>query len=537
MSRTDRFAILLSLLGVLAAYLVADRVFEGLAHLEDEVAYVWQAQALAGGALKLPSPPEPKSFLVPFVVDYNGYRFGKYPPGWPAVLAVGELLDLRTWVNPLLAGLAIWLTYRLGRRVLNPRLGLLAAGLTLVSPFFLLNSGSLLSHPLGLVLSSGFALTWLAATSPAAPDPGAGGRGASMPGWLWAAIAGLCLGWLALTRPLTAVGVGLPFAIHGLYLLWRGDTAVRRRVAAAGAIALGLGMFVPAWQYAMTGDPLLNPYTLWWPYDRLGFGPGHGVTENGHTLKQAYFNTRRSLPGGFGDLFGWWKVSWIFLPFGLWAARRNKRLLLLASVFPSLVLVYLAYWIGSWLFGPRYYYEGLYSLTLLSAAGIAWLAGWPLGTESDPSMPSGALNQSSFRSTQSGRLRQALVLGFVAILVAYNLAVYLPPRLQGMVGLYSVRSERLEPFLSPAAQQYAPALIVVHTGEKWIDYGTLLELSNPFLDTPFIFIVSRGSAVDQAVIDSFPERKVFHYYPDQPYTFYNAPRLTDDRPGENSRDS
>ncbi len=520
MSRTDRFAILLSLLGVLAAYLVTDRVFEGLAHLEDEMAYVWQAQALAGGAFKLPSPPEPKSFLVPFVVDYDGYRFGKYPPGWPAVLATGELLDLRNWVNPLLAGLAIWLTYRLGRRVLNPRLGLLAAGLTLVSPFFLINSGSLLSHPLGLVLSSGFALTWLAATSPTEPYSEGSGRSASVPGWLWAAIAGLCLGWLALTRPLTAVGVGLPFAVHGLYLLWRGEAAVRRRVVTAGAIALGLGMFVPLWQYAMTGDPLLNPYTLWWPYDRLGFGPGHGVTENGHTLRQAYFNTRRSLQGGFGDLFGWWKVSWIFLPFGLWAARRNKRLLLLASVFPSLVLVYLAYWIGSWLFGPRYYYEGLFSLTLLSSAGIAWLAGWSLGSESDPPKRSGTVSQSSFRATQSGRLRQALVLGCVAVLVAYNLAVYLPPRLQGMVGLYSIRSERLEPFLSPAAQSYTPALIIVHTGEKWIDYGALLELSNPFLDTPFIFIVSRGAAVDQAVIDSFPERKVFHYYPEQPYTFY-----------------
>jgi len=40
-----------------------------------------------------------------------------------------------------------------------------------------------------------------------------------------------------------------------------------------------------------------------------------------------------------------------------------------ALVFPSLVVVYLAYWIGSSLFGPRYFYEGLYSLTVFSAAG------------------------------------------------------------------------------------------------------------------------------------------------------------------------
>ena len=49
----------------------------------------------------------------------------------------------------------------------------------------------------------------------------------------------------------------------------------------------------------------------------------------------------------------------------------------IAYVWQAKVLVYLAYWIGAILFGPRYYYEGIYSLTLISAAGIAWLAGWP----------------------------------------------------------------------------------------------------------------------------------------------------------------
>jgi hypothetical protein len=66
----------LSLLAVLAAYLVHERVFERLAHIEDEMAYVWQAQAIAGGHLTVESPPDPKSFLFPFVIDLNGQRFG-----------------------------------------------------------------------------------------------------------------------------------------------------------------------------------------------------------------------------------------------------------------------------------------------------------------------------------------------------------------------------------------------------------------------------------------------------------------------------
>ena len=83
MNRSDLIALALSLLAVLAAYLVGDLVFEGIAHIEDEMAYVWQARAIAGGQLSLPSPPQPKSFLVPFVVDHNGLRSGKYPLGWP----------------------------------------------------------------------------------------------------------------------------------------------------------------------------------------------------------------------------------------------------------------------------------------------------------------------------------------------------------------------------------------------------------------------------------------------------------------------
>ena len=77
MSRPDRIALLLSLLAVLASYLIAVRIYEGMAHIEDEAAYVWQSQAIAKGRLTLPSAPHPKSFLVPFVGEYEGQRFGK----------------------------------------------------------------------------------------------------------------------------------------------------------------------------------------------------------------------------------------------------------------------------------------------------------------------------------------------------------------------------------------------------------------------------------------------------------------------------
>jgi hypothetical protein len=504
MSRADRFALLLSLFAVLVSALVTDRIFERLPHIEDEMAYVWQADAVAGGRLTVPSPVAPKSFLVPFVVDYHGQRFGKYPPGWPALLGIGVLFGARSWVNPLLAGLAVWLAYRLGKRVSTETVGLLTAGLTLTSPFFLINSGSLLSHPFGLVLSEAFALAWLDAWD---DEP-------RLNPWWPTMAAALSLGMLALTRPLTAVAVAFPFAVHGLYLLVRGDRQTRRRLVVFGMTTLGVACLMFVWQFAVTGDPRINPYTLWWPYDKIGFGPGVGRLESGHTLYQAWINTKFSLHVGAHDLFGWGKFSWIFLPFGVAAAIRYRmgKALLLGSVILSLVVFYLAYWIGSSLFGPRYYYEGLFSLTLLSALGIAWLAGWPVRQ-----------GDSWRRFDGWQKARPLAITALVVFLLSVNLLQYTPKRLAAMHGLYGVYRARLEPFLRPEAQAMTPALVVVHPGD-WVEYGTLLELQDPWLKTPFIFIISRSPDIDAGVAAQFPDRNVIYYYPSEPGAFYRKPR-------------
>lgn len=525
--RADLLAAILSLAAVLAAFLVARQVFEGLAHLEDEQAFTWQAQALARGKMWLPSPEFPKSFLWPFVIDHNGKRFGKYPLGWPLLLALGEALDVRIWVNPLLGGLGVWLTYLLGKRAFGSLTGLLAAGLTLSSPFFLMLSGSLLSHPLGLVLSAGFILCWLEAfvelPSQASFTPRRRTRAAIL--------AGLALGALALTRPWTAVGVALPCAFHGIFLLLRGESSTRQRLLLFGGVALCLALLHFAWQWAVSGDPQLNPYTLWWPYDQIGFGPGHGPKPEGHTLAKAYQHLRYDLRGGFQDLFGWGHLSWIFLPLGLLAVFAQPKRpawlarLLLAGPFASLLLVYMAYWVGNDIFGPRYYYEGLFGLTILSAAGIVWLedrlrrgmGAW------GRRFAGAAQAKKRFHSVAAHGGRFLVALALLG-LVGANLVSYLPQRLEGLKGLYGISREKLAPFLEAPAQALTPALVIVHPQRKWIEYGALLALESPFLDTPFIFAYSRGAETDAQLAALYPERRVLHYYADEPGIFYNAPR-------------
>ncbi len=495
-------ALMMAFLAVLGTAWIAVDIFEELPHLEDEFAYIWQAQTIAAGHLTVASPPEPKSFLVPFVVDYEGQRFGKYPLGWPALLSLGERVNLRTWINPLLAGLGVWLIYRLGQKIFSEVVGLLAAGLTLTAPLFLMNSGILLSHPWGLVLSAAFALFWLDMID----------ENKTLPGWLPTLSAGFTLGVLIISRPLTALGVAIPFGIHGIILLLRGDSIVRKRVLAMGSIVLLIGSLHFIWQFVLTGDPWRNPYTLWWVYDKLGFGLGHGVTEGGHNLTLAWNHTKFSLNAGYSDLFGWGKFSWFFLPLGLWAARKRKMAWLIMAIFPTLIVIYAAYWVGAWLFGPRYYYEALPGLALLTATGIAYLAGWPLTP--------GEVYQRRF-SWQ--RLRPLAVTGLVTLLIAANVIFYIPQRLGSMRGLFGVNSSQLAPFLTADAQDLTPALVVVHT-ENWREYAVLLELSDPFLETPFIFIFSRGSDADDSAASYFPERTVWHYYPDAPNQFYSEAR-------------
>jgi len=263
------------------------------------------------------------------------------------------------------------------------------------------------------------------------------------------------------------------------------------------------------WQYAITGNALFNPYALWWDYDKIGFGPGHGVLESGHTLKQALSNTRRSLVEGAGDLFGWgWGThSWIFLPFGLWAVRRNKKAWLLMGVPLGLIIVYLPYWIS----GPRYFYEGLYGLILYSAAGMAWLAGWT--------------KQAEHKNDQRwGRIRSLLMVAVLVLLVAGNLSFYTPKRLAKEHAFYEIDSTTLKPFMTPAAQERTPALILVHS-ENWRDYAVLLDLADPYLETPFIFAWSHmDEDPGEKLIEAFPERTLYHYYPDAPGKFYTSPR-------------
>jgi hypothetical protein len=495
--RFEILAFLLTLAGFAASAVVSSRTFERLPHLEDEIAYLWEASVMAQGEISLPSPAHAESFPVPFVIDHQGQRFAKYPPGWPAALSLGVRAGAPWVVNAVFSGFSLWLIFRLGERLVHPWVGVLAQILSLTSPMFLMLGGSLLSHSFSLFLTLAFLTAWLEFTA---------SDGGEVPGWLPVWIAGLALGLLFLTRPLTALGVALPFTVYGLQIVIGKDRRTSqdevKHVVTVGAIATALALMLPYWQAALTGDPTRNLYTLWWDYDRVGFGPGIGFREGGHSLLLGMGKSLGDLAAGASDLFGWPYISWIFLPFGIWRLSRRKGGLLLLWLIPSLVGVYIFYWVGTHLLGPRYYAEALPSLAIASATGAAMLGGWLADVQI------------------ARKWRKRLVVALLPTLILMNLIFFLPTRLGGLVGLYDISRARMDPL---EKSELEGGMLIIHP-RHWTDYGTLLTLTPPFREGGFQLAVSRGEESDRQVAASFVNRPVFHYYPDEPDRLYPAPR-------------
>ena len=481
-------------MAIVFVFLISHFVFEYIPHFEDEVAYQWQARVFAAGEISVPSPKNAEATFIPFVLDYNGRRFGKYPPGWPVFLAIGMLFNIEHWVPAILAGLNAWFTFRISQRIFGKRGAILTLLFLSTSPFFLFNSGSLLSHGWSLFLTLSFTLVWLDLfTSSSLGNNPRFDKVRSI-------TAGLSIGVLFITRPLTALGVAFPFLVHSIILLRlaaktpKGIGYLIKMLFIVGFCAVFVGCFLFLWQYATTGDPLQNLYELWWKFDKVGFGPGYGRNPGGHTLFKAFAHIIASLRILNIDLFGWRIVSLLFIPFGVWSLKDNLAALLTCSIPFSLMTIHMAYWFAPiTFFGPRYYFEGIFGLCILTSAGVFWLA-------------------SLFSNTKISRWLTGLTLTGLTL---YNLFIYMPLRVRGMMNLYGINQASLQPFLMPNKEIATPALIVVDA-QRNTDYFGLLTLEDPWLTTPFIFaygkpdiIVDRSAYSGRVIYKYIPETQEF----------------------------
>ncbi len=350
----SRAAAFLCLAAALVMALLAAFPLERFPHSADEYAYQYQARTFLAGRVVNPPAPDPAAFAQTHIVGTPEGIYSKYPPGWPVVLAAGELLRVGHLVNPLLAGLLLWFAFRLTRRLAGARIAWTLLILLATNGFFLLNGAGYFSHPLaGLALVLGLD----------AIHRYAAGRRARH-----AALAGLWFGVILLARPQDALFLAPGFALAGATLLARGSGPSRlphALLALVGPLLAAVALLL--YNQATTGDPLLFGHLARDPSDRPGWNPLETVFAVVNRLQE------------YGILATAAFAALLIRPRRRGAATASSAVLPSDCVLGFAALLVALTWLGYSLytqvdgpprFGPRYLFPANALTFFLAAAGL-----------------------------------------------------------------------------------------------------------------------------------------------------------------------
>lgn len=320
---------------------------------DDEYVYRFIAQTLRTGSLTAPSPvTDLEFFQEQFVVTTDKVRYGKYPIGFPLLLAAGQALHVERAVVPVLTGLLVLLMAWVGGKEFSPGVVALALGLFTLSPQVLITGASLLSQPASAVCllgAVGCLLEWR--------------RGAPR-SLAWAAGAGVLLGFGAVIRPLP----GVPFAAAALVAVALAPSWGGRRATGAHWLALlvpiGGAALTLLWvNFRQSGHPLVSGYHA---VHAAEWGPN--LLFHGTLARWAMSLVSSVLRLNFW-LFGW-PLSLVLCAF---ARRTPAALLFWLMVAAELAYRLIAPKAGIGTPGPIYLYEVVPLLCLLSADGLSHL--------------------------------------------------------------------------------------------------------------------------------------------------------------------
>ncbi len=454
-------------LALLATLAVGGLVLSDFPNSSDESSYLTQARIFASGRLWVPSPPLPEFFRArSMILDPEGGRFfAKAFPGFAAVLSLGVLAGAPWLVNPLLSALTLVIAAWIGGRLLGPAGEPAVTGMILLTPFFLLNSGSYFSHPATL-----FCITLFLAAVVKMEDGG---------GAIWAGVAGVATAAALSIRPAAAVALTLPF------LIWMGLKWARgRRWDRLGLLLLpsGIGMaFLGAWNRMLHGSVFRTGYAVYDPGDiRPGLGPDHLAITGWWLLKLLLW----TVPGSLAGLY-------------FFGRGRSPRSLFREEPIPALCAVSLLLLAAGYLlfqnkggneYGPRYYYDGFTYLALLMTAG--WMRA-----------PEALSNRLSRRKAARGA---GLVLGCGVVL---SLLGSVP---LAMAHYRDKVSHNRDLYTAVRQAGLSSALVFLETGSGRMPPGDLLR--NPLdFRTGVVYARDLGPEADRRLAALYPDRPALVY--------------------------
>jgi len=273
----------------------------------DATSYFLEARALADGHLAFPLDEPAASYLGRFLVRAEHPEGPTaavlFPPGYPALLALGFLAHAPLAIGPLLAAAITIATYALASLVfekappLADRASLprLAAVFSVACAALRYHTADTMSHGLAALCFTASLALALAAVR--ALESNTNARLASLG-------TGLFAGWLAATRPFSALALGLALAFVFASIARARAIPRDARLRALAFVALGSlpGLaLLAAHQHAATAELFASSQRAYYAAAdgppgcfRYGFGAGIGcLGEHGDFV-------RHNLPNGFG---------------------------------------------------------------------------------------------------------------------------------------------------------------------------------------------------------------------------------------------
>ncbi|MBN2465648.1 glycosyltransferase family 39 protein [candidate division WOR-3 bacterium] len=469
--------------------------FQHIPHIQDSVGQVFQGRIFASGRVTLPARFD--EFFSGYLHIFNdGSRmFSQHPFGHSLLLALGTLIHAEWLINPLLGSAEIVVLYFLGRELYDERTGRIAALLGLASPFLLFMSSEYMNHASGLLFLSLFLLFFFRTIRPL--------RGSrSRSSLADPLLSGLSLAMALNIRPLSALALSLPVAGYSVWLLvkarWKALPAFATLLV---PVLLGLGAY-GLYNYLTTGSPLLSGYEA---YGRLeyaspGWGLGFGARGFEYlgifTPLRGLLQTSSNLNNLNLSLFFRSPVPGLFLVLLLLLTfTRNPADWVLLAAFVSLPILYSFYWFQDLCFGPRFLYEGLAPILLLSARGFVEFprfAGRAAGTETET--------------------RNVLALT-VGLTMAATAAIGFPEALKSYGNRYWGLDDQLH--AKVVSRNISNAIVFVgNSPSDSADYYGAQFLHNTLnFEGPVIYVRHQGIA-DYLIMRQFPHRTYYYGNPD-----------------------
>lgn len=478
--------------------------YRGYPHILDASAYYFQAKIFASGRLSTSAPHDLSAFQGPFMVASEGRWFAQYAPMTSLLLAAGMLLHVPWLIEPLLGAAALWGVYRIGCLLFSPFEGWLAILLAALSPFYTFLVPSYLSHTPALFFAVYFLLALLRFGRQQKPHN--------------LLLAAACLGGLLLTRELSAAIIGIvaiPYVafVHRKTLRHQIGQRLPAVLAASALFCLAVFAYL-LYNWLQTGDALTTPRTLFSPSDRYGFGDGIGFYGR-HTLAAGLVNLDQLLTSLQIDLYGWpFYLTLALVPCAflrLFHRRHGSRasasgvqwdmfcLLLLCA----LVAAQVGYFYHGIILGPRYLYETLPFLLLLTARGITSL------TATLEGLAGSIARRSSITKATAGlgSFSRGLVGLTVLALLSCNLVYFMPRQLELQANFTGLPS--YEPIDTRTVYAFHPDLAVIVTGDRSVYNYVLWPLNDPDMHGPTVYAYAPTSDALAQVRAIYPTRTFY----------------------------